>query len=524
MPITGATAPVDRCHCGCPSRARVASACITILLLGAGTLAHAQGVWRITPTISGAVTWTNNVDLAPEGQRESDWVFTVSPAVAIDYRAARAWLRGSVSAPIVLYAGTGDGNDSIYPNVNLAGNVELVEDLFFVDAFATVSQTYYSPFGARPPGLINATDNRYTSQTYQVSPYLKGNIMGGDTSWLIRNDNIWTNLNDTPETTQGQYVNHLFGTINRTPRPFGWGADIERTVYRFQGQDPQTIALARARGTWRPDPQLELYVSAGYEKDELLLTGTGDVIYGAGFRWRPTDRSRFDASWEHRFFGNSYEVLFENRRPLSVWSVGAYRRLTSYTESINLPQGPSVPGVLEQILQSRIPNAEDRARFVADYVANRGLPEFLDRPVNIYAQRLYVVQGAFATAGLTGARNSLFLNAYNYKQTPITGTGQEIPPEIGRTNNSTQTGVGAAWSYQLTPFTSFTLSGDTSWTKAEPPLEDRSDQQTVRAVVTSSVGPRTTTFFGASWQQFNSNVDSDYRETSVFAGFTHSFR
>jgi hypothetical protein len=70
---------------------------------------------------------------------------------------------------------------------------------------------------------------------------------------------------------------------------------------------------------------------------------------------------------------------------------------------------------------------------------------------------------------------------------------------------------------------SFALSAGASRTEAEPPIEDRSNQFTLRAIYTATIGARTTAFCGASWQNFDSNVQSDYTETSVFAGVAYRF-
>jgi uncharacterized protein (PEP-CTERM system associated) len=527
MATTTATLPGERRHCGgarWQRKSALAWACCSAMLLGASGSAAAEGIWRTNASVGGTVTWTNNVNLERGNERESDWVFTISPAASVDYLAARASLRGTVAAPIVVYAGTGSDNNTIYPNAALQGNVELIEDFFFVDAAVSVSQTYYSPFGPRPPGLVNQTDNRYTSQSYRVSPYLQRTI-GSDIAWSIRNDNIWTNLNNTPEATGGQYINRLIATINREARPFGWGADVERTAYRFENQDPQTLALARARATWRPDPQLELFATGGYERTDFPLSSTSDAIYGGGFRWRPTERTRFDTSWEQRFFGSSYDVVFEHRLPLSFWTVRASRALSSYPEVIaSLQEGTSVSAILDQALRSRIPDPDERAQYVQEFMTDRGLPEFVDQPVSVYSLRLYVAERAVVSAGLVGARNGLTATAYYLRQQPITGSGEVIPPAIAGTSDSTQTGLGATWTYRLSTFSVFTLSAGANWTKAQPPNEDRSDQQTLRAVVTNRLGPKTTTSFGASWQNYDSNTQSDYQEISVFAAITHSFR
>jgi len=68
------------------------------------------------------------------------------------------------------------------------------------------------------------------------------------------------------------------------------------------------------------------------------------------------------------------------------------------------------------------------------------------------------------------------------------------------------------------------MSADAYRSDAEPPFVDRSDQYVVRGMFTRPISPSTTAYVGARWQAFNSNVDADWREAAVFAGFNHSFR
>jgi uncharacterized protein (PEP-CTERM system associated) len=524
MATTRAIRRTERDRVRGSGRAGVAGGLVAASLLAVAVGADAQSTLKFTPSVSVDVTITNNVDLNSDGSRQSDTIFTISPGFLVDYQGPRGFLQGSVGVPIVLYARTGESNNEVYPSASLRGQLEVIDDLFFVDASATVAQTFYSPFGSRPAGLTNATDNRYTSQSYTVSPFLRGNI-GSDISWSIRQDNYWSNLTDAPEVTDAQYINRLFATINRQPLPIGWGADVERTEYRFADQGDQILSLARARVAWRPVAQWEFFLSGGYESNEFPLFDSSGPIYGAGARWRPTERTTLDASWEHRFFGESYDFLFAHRLPLSVWSIRASRNLQSYPEFLaRLPEGTFVPGILNQILQNRINDPAERARFIAEYMANRGLPVFLDEPISVYTQRLYVYDYAAATAGLLGVRNSVFFTVYRSRQQPITGAGDEIPSTLTGEDNNTQVGAGLVWTYQVSPFTSFTMTADAFRAEAEPPKIDRSDQVVVRGVFTRPISPNTTAYFGARWQNFNSNVNPDWREAAVFAGFSHSFR
>ncbi|MCC7122594.1 MAG: TIGR03016 family PEP-CTERM system-associated outer membrane protein [Gammaproteobacteria bacterium] len=474
-------------------------------------------------SFSEQLTYTNNIDLSPRETRESDFVVTLTPRVQVSYDAARASLNGWIAVPVNLAVRTGSDNNTVAPQANLNGNVEVVKDLFFVDAAANVSQTYYDPFGPQPPDFVNATANRYTSQSYRISPYLQGQS-GSALRYSLRNDNIWTNLGGAPQGATNAYSNILTGVIDRDPTPVGWGADLRRAEYDFADQErSQRMQLARLRGAYRSS-LWQVTLSGGYESNKFTLTESEEVIYGIAFSWRPSNRTHLDAAWEHRFFGESYRVKFQHRGPRYVFDVGAYRDVSTYPEQVTqLAAGSFLPGVLNEILQSRIVDPAERAQFIANYIRDRGLPDVLASPISIYSQRIYLVENASAGFGVIGARNNLFFTAYHVKTQPITASGEALPGDPSSVNNSTQIGGAAAWTYALTPTASLSVSGHVGRTDANPPFEGRSDFWTLRLGITRPISAKTTTFAGARYQKFDSDIHTSYTEAAVFVGASHSF-
>ena len=78
------------------------------------------------------------------------------------------------------------------PNAYLTAKLEAIENFAFVDALARISPSFLSPFGARPADTVNATQNRYTQQTYSVSPYIRGAVPSTNITYQLRDDNFWT--------------------------------------------------------------------------------------------------------------------------------------------------------------------------------------------------------------------------------------------------------------------------------------------------------------------------------------------
>jgi len=487
-------------------------------LIAATASAHSE-TWRFEPWVRVEETLTNNVNLDPNATRRGDLVTQLTPGFRVAETGAHTSLIGTVSLPILLYARTGSENNSVEPQVNLLGKWELVEHFFFIEGSANVSQQYLTPFGARSDSLANATNNRFTAQTYRVTPYVKGETT--DYSYILRDDNIWTK--GSASEVNSAYTNGLVGTFQRDPRPLGWAVDVDRTATTFQDQSRQLLELARARGLYQIDPQVRLSLSAGYEHNDLLLESEDNTIYGAGITWRPTERSNVEANWEHRFFGASYNVAVENRTPLSVWSFVASRNITTYPQQLAaLPGGVDVANALNQLFLSRVPDQTARQALVNQLILDRGLPAFLSSGVNIYSQQVTLQESLIATAGLLGARNSVFFSVYRLRQEPISGSGIVLPGLLGGIQNNTQYGANVIWSHSLTPLMTLTSSIDGSRT-VDNTQPGTTKQASIRAAITSRIAAFTDIYGGIRYQISRSNLFSDYDEAAVFVGVNHQF-
>jgi len=476
--------------------------------------------WHFEPSLRIDETLTNNVNLEPHDVRRGDLVTGLTPSLRIVETGAHTSLSGFISLPALLYARTGSENDRVDPYVNLLGKWEMVDRLLFVEGSVYVTQQYLSPFGARPQDLTTATENRFTNQTYRISPYIKGDT--SDYSYELRDNNIWTK--GDANVVNGAYTNELIGTFQRDPRPLGWAVDIDRSVTKFQDQSEQSLALGRVRGLYQFDPQARMSVTAGYEHNDLLLESKSNPIYGLGVRWRPTELSNVDVSWEHRFFGASYDVAFENRTPLSVWNLRASRNVTTYPQQLaTLPAGGDVAGILNQLFLSRVPDPAARQTLINQYIADRGLPQFLNGPVNLYTQQVTLQESFIATMGLLGARNSVFLTAYRLRQAPITGSGNTVPDPLAGLTDNTQYGTSVVWTHALTPVMTLTGAVDLLRTVDNTETGGSTRQGGIRAEITTRIAPYTDVYGGIRYQVLRSTLTTDYDELAVFVGVGHVF-
>jgi len=500
---------------------------LALLVPAAGT----AETFRVQTSLSILETLTNNVNLSPSGSAQGDLVTQLTPGITFNEVGARASLTGSLSVPIVLYAKTGAENNTAYVNANLLGNVEVIEKFFFIEAVASASPQYFTPFGPQPQGLANATQNRYQSVFYRVSPYIKGG-RAGDIEYLVRNDSIWDSPYSTPFSVNNSFTNQTVANVGKQAPQLGWLLEYNRTSVQFSNNSgsPLLTELSRLRLTHSPDPQLTLGVSGGYENNDYTFSHSSGPIYGVGARWFPTERTNVEALWEHRFFGSSYLFNFSHRTPLSVWLAQASRNITTYPQQVaSLPAGVDIPSLLNQLFLSSLPDPAQRQAAVDQFIINRGLPTTLSSPVNVYTQQITLQTSASASVGLLGARNSIFLTAFYLQSQPITAAGNDIPGFIAGFNANTQVGANIVWTHPLTPSLTLVTSGTISRTESN--LDPSSlgffsptRQGYATIGLSTQLSPNTSVNGGIRYQVLHADPGNGYNEAAIFAGLSHTFR
>jgi uncharacterized protein (PEP-CTERM system associated) len=476
----------------------------------------------ITPSLAITETLTTNVNLTTVAR--GDLVSLITPQLNIDERGSRTCLRGTIAAPAALYVKTGGENNKIYPAISLVGDADILERFFFIEGAILASEQFFTPFGAQPADLSNATRNRYTATNYRVSPYVKGTTYD-DIQYEVRNNNTWTNLSGAPIATNNAYYNEWLGRVASPVLQVGWSVDYDWTDVKFNNQPPQISELTRGSLYYQVDPSVRVSVDGGYEDNRYTFTDYHDTIYGVGVQWKPTPRTSLVANWEHRFFGSSYLVAFDHRTPLSAVSARFSRNTTSYPQTfLTVPATNNVPLLLDIILATRFPDPAQRQQVVDALVSERGLPTSLSGPVNLYTQQIYLQEDGNVTLGLLGARNSIFLIGYYRRSEAITGAGGTLPPELAALNDNTQKGATLLWSHNINRSLIFNATGTLQQTVAIAPLTGKTNQGIVSLKLISIVSQSTTAFLGARYQKLNSDVANDYHEAAVFAGFNYIFK
>ena len=384
----------------CPGTIRLiaGTACLVVAVPAA-----AEG-WNFSAWASATQTYTTNVDYSARSQAESDFVtsFSAGMNIAGEGGGKRLKLTGSASLAQQLYIGRAQDN-SFVPNVNLSAKLEAVENFAYVDAQAFVSQTFQSPFGAQPDNIVNATQNRYTQQTYSVSPYVKGVFPSSNVSYQLRDDNYWTfasSFGDSSTNIPSTYANNLSASMNSPVNPWGWTLSFSRSYYDNGIRNdvleaPTTFYDLLGTLPYQIDPQLQLSLRAGFQSYKFVGPSLQEGSYGIGFQWSPTNRTQVGGFWDHTFYGSSYSLQISHRLPNAALSANLSRGISSFPElALAIPAGATVNQFLNAAFATRIPDPAARTQAVDQFLARTQLPSTLASPVNFYATTLTLQQAA----------------------------------------------------------------------------------------------------------------------------------
>ncbi len=294
----------------------------TILLLlstgavtGLGVTAEA-GTWRVTPSITVAETYTDNVDLDATVQ-QSDFVTNVTPQIVVSGVGARLNTLVSYSANYFYYPGDDNDKHDLRHNLQANLNSELVRELFFIDSTASINQRFLDRRRAISANNVSRTLNRRTVQAYSFSPYLAhafGTWATAQLRYDLRHVRQSADVSQTTaDTFFGNSLSHqgIF-SVSSGPRftRLNWTASVNyRTEEREITNDFESTT-ARVDFSYQVNRMLALLGSAGYQDRETGSSfGQFDgLIWDAGFRLTPGPRSSLSFRYGNQFDGNTFSV------------------------------------------------------------------------------------------------------------------------------------------------------------------------------------------------------------------------
>jgi uncharacterized protein (PEP-CTERM system associated) len=526
---------------------RVGLGCTAALvLLGAGTQARAQAEaqrqgqgqdadagaaaaapvaaggsgLRITPTFDTVLTYLDSNINTQGGARVGDFVTELKPGFQI--RSQSGPLRGSLSYALDAINHSqsinvqGTRNPDLQNQLNAAFTAEAVPNHAYVDVTATVAQQALSAYGVQGASNLDNSANITEVANVSLTPYVKGELG----SWATYKASLNASATNAYRSILGD-SNIQGGSVSlasaRNGALFGWGLSASRQRSDFRAGRATVDQQVLASLSMTPNPELQLIARGGREiTDVASFDSQGYANWGGELHWSPSPRVTASLSGDHRYYGNSHTVLFEDRLPLSVI------RFTNIRAASN---GANANGVGQPVTLYDL--------FSARFAAVQPDPVLLDLMVRSYLQSFgldpnALVSGGFAsnavslqtrsdlTWSYSGRRDTFVLQAFTSSSSVIDALSAQDNQAPVR-----QTGFTLSASHRLTPDASATAA----LTELKTPSGELIAGNTLKSATLNwncQLGRRTNASLGARYSVFDSAINP-YRETAFTASLSLRF-
>lgn len=482
--------------------------------------------WVITPRISVTETWTDNLALAPDGQRDKALITAVSPGITIASNSGA--IRGTFDYTLdgLAYLKS-DRSARVQNQLNTQLTAELAPQALFVDVAGNISQQSISAFGQQSPSSQLDNPNRTETRTLQVSPYWRGTL-GQFANFELRASGQIRNSSDggtgagsgSGDSKQGSLSFSLQGPQGRT---LNWGlqASTQRLHFDETGVDNRT-STAVGSLYWVPDVDWVLGINTGVERSDYFGTDT-TTIYGANFRWTPTPRTKILGEWQYHSYGNSHNLSIEHR--MTQLSLRA-----STSQSVVTANQPTGAGTNYQLLdmqfQSSEPDPVKRDQLVRQLLALMGLQPDAITGNGFITNSASLQRRTEVAVSWTGQRLTATL-AGNDSTSSRLGLAPTGSGDLSLTDRLRMRGATASLGYRLTPLTTASVSYTRQHSSGAG--LGSTDMRSLQANVAIRLGPRTDANLGLRRTTSSDGLLAaglsgfGYRENALFASLSQRF-
>ena len=418
--------------------------------------------WQLTPSVTARAELTDNVGQAPDGNKESALILGVTPGFHLESVGSRRF-KADVSYFLSGIERLGEKNTSSDLNHNLGAraNAEIVDQLFYVDANANVSQVLTSLLGSPGGGTLD-TGNLTTVGTYLISPYLtqrfgtfaRGLVRYTSSGALFQN-NAGSNINANTiaaELDSGSRFNDLSWALHYSLRDAKIHNDGSN---QFEHYDA-TAGYALTR-------KIRAFGSVGYDNNDYpSIIKTKGPSWTAGLGWTPSRLTSMDGSVGHTYFGNTYTANFNHHSHYSNWyaqySEGVNdvsQQLQAGADSVIWNCGANGFQVNSSLLTPPFQNCTSLGTLQNAFnvlgpllgLSQQGVSAFLISlgvPLNSIANGVFLLKSFRGGVSWTKGKSSLGLNVFDYKR---------IFQNLGGLPGDETRGISGLYGYRLDPRT-----------------------------------------------------------------------
>ena len=420
--------------------------------------ARRTGGWNVVPSVNLTETYSDNVAYVPSASAQGGWITGVTPGIRIEGAGAR--VKGFFDYRLhgLAYSNQSQLNHS-QNALNSFMTIEAMENWFFVDALANISQQNRSAFGASvTDGAAGTSSNRTETTVLQVSPYIRGKISDTAVYQLRFNGSSSRTSNGAVVATEtGEWV----GRIKNAPSSSRLGWALDGTSLAVHSDTVGKKEDSRIYGSLIYDivPELHASVIYGYESSDFAnSTRQSSTTPGFGLEWSPSERTQAAIVKEKRVFGDGRSLVLSHRTPLTAWRYSDQKDIGVFPNQIAGGQQSSAFGLMSDLLASSIPDPLAREQAVRTRMEQIGVHAGSNLlSGGFVTSQIFVSRIREGSALLLGSTNTVTLTlGQSDRQSIGLGTDTAVDSASSSTNIR-QRHLSAAWSHRLSPLSTITL-------------------------------------------------------------------
>jgi uncharacterized protein (PEP-CTERM system associated) len=429
-----------------------------------------------------------------------------------------------------IFYSTGDNGNQTQSALNAFGTLEAIDNWLFVDFSGQIAQQVINPFGQQSASNVFDTGNTTQTQSYAVSPFIRGQL-GGSADYFLRYNASYTNSGsgDISNVTLSQWLGQIRG--NTRFQNLNWAIDgsQQNTNYSQVGLLPEQDyddTRIRAVLSYRLFPDFRLSGSGGWESNNYQSRDNeSQGTYGGGFDWTPTERTQATGFWEHRFFGTGWNVLLSHRFPLSAIRYTDTKDVSLIPNQLTNTGLGTVYDQYFQIFASLIPDPVNRDTYVRNLLNQAGITPNAQAINNYLTNRPQVQRNQQLSLVFYGSRNSITFLAARSNSQPLTRAPNGLDSIVSEAGTVTQQGYTVSFSHRLTQLSGLNLLA--SRQKNKSGLTDRIDTTLTyyQIGVSTRLGAKTVGALNARHQDFDGSdlTTTPYKENALIASVTMVF-
>lgn len=275
------------------------------------------GEWAFDANAGGSVgiEFTDNVSSSSNANDRN--ILTFSPHASLHGESAR--IKADIDASVQL--NDLGGGQSSNPRLQADGEVELLEDFFFVEASSRITSNALNPFQNSGSDLSTTNSNRTDTISYDISPYLVwrfGDFADSELRYTF-NDQSDTE-NQTNQSSSNEVSLNL--TSGQYFGPFSWGLSYSKEDIDYEETEDAEFEAVNLNLGYQLNRQWQLTGSVGEDTNEIpdANSKTGGGKWTVGTRWTPNVRTSVQVSTGESFFGSTQSLDASYRRKRSTFT------------------------------------------------------------------------------------------------------------------------------------------------------------------------------------------------------------